>query len=154
MAYSEIRGDNMIRVIEKRTDKLMEELSSIWEGSVRSTHTFLTEGDIVKLYPFVKEGLLAVEHLIVLEQDDKILGFIGIQNHKIEMLFIDGKSFNKGYGKKLVAYGIKHYDVDQVSVNEDNTHAKSFYKRLGFKVYDRHELDEQGMPFPILDMKL
>lgn len=144
----------MIKVIAERNDELIETLFELWNGSVRKTHTFLKEEDIVKLYPFVKEGLLHVEKLAVLEEEGKMLGFIGVQDHKIEMLFIDKDYFKKGYGKKLVDYSINHFDVNEVSVNEDNVNAKDFYEKLGFKIYDRHELDDQGMPFPILDMKL
>lgn len=144
----------MIKVIAERNDELIETLFELWNGSVRKTHTFLKEEDIVKLYPFVKEGLLHVEKLAVLEEEGKMLGFIGVQDHKIEMLFIDKDYFKKGYGKKLVDYSISHFDVNEVSVNEDNVNAKDFYEKLGFKIYDRHELDDQGMPFPILDMKL
>lgn len=32
--------------------------------------------------------------------------------------------------------------------------ARDFYEHLGFKVYKRSELDEQGNPYPILYMKL
>ena len=32
--------------------------------------------------------------------------------------------------------------------------AKGFYEHMGFKVYKRNELDEQGNPYPILYMKL
>lgn len=144
----------MIKVIEERKDALVEKLFDLWNGSVRKTHTFLKEEDIVKLYPFVKEGLKHIEKLAVLEKGQKMLGFIGVQDHKIEMLFIDKGQFKKGYGKKLVDYSIEHFDVNEVSVNEDNVNAKDFYEKLGFKVYARHELDDQGMPFPILDMKL
>lgn len=144
----------MIKIINDRDSELMDTLFELWNGSVRKTHDFLQEEDIVKLYPFVKEGLLHIEKLAILEKAGKIVGFIGVQDHKIEMLFIDEKEFKKGYGKELVDYSIEHFDVNEVSVNEDNTNAKDFYEKIGFKVYDRHELDDQGMPFPILDMKL
>lgn len=31
---------------------------------------------------------------------------------------------------------------------------KGFYEHMGFKVYERSEIDEQGNPYPILFMKL
>ena len=39
-------------------------------------------------------------------------------------------------------------------IYEQNPNAKVFYEHLGFKVYKRTELDEQGNPYPILYMKL
>lgn len=35
-----------------------------------------------------------------------------------------------------------------------NTVPKGFYEHLGFKVYKRSEIDEQGNPYPILYMRL
>ena len=49
---------------------------------------------------------------------------------------------------------IERYNVNELAVNEQNPNAKVFYKHLGFKVYKRVELDEQGNPYPILYMKL
>ena len=45
------------------------------------------------------------------------------------------------------------YEND-LAVNEDNPHAKSFYEHMGFKVYQRNELDDQGNPYPVLYMRL
>ena len=32
--------------------------------------------------------------------------------------------------------------------------AKDFYEHMGFKVYQRNELDDQGNPYPVLYMRL
>ncbi|MDO5394203.1 MAG: GNAT family N-acetyltransferase, partial [Mycoplasmatota bacterium] len=48
----------------------------------------------------------------------------------------------------------KKYGINEVAVNEQNPMAKGFYEHVGFRVYKRTELDEQGDPFPILYMKL
>lgn len=39
-------------------------------------------------------------------------------------------------------------------MNEQNFIAKAFYERMGFKVFKRTDLDEQGNPYPLLYMKL
>ena len=70
------------------------------------------------------------------------------------MLFIAGEQRGKGFGKKLMQYGIEQYDVNFLTVNEQNPLAKSFYEYMGFKTYKRTELDEQGNPYPILYMRL
>jgi putative acetyltransferase len=41
-----------------------------------------------------------------------------------------------------------------LAVNEQNPQAKGFYEHLGFQVYKRADIDEQGNPYPILYMKL
>ena len=48
---------------------------------------------------------------------------------------------------------IDSYAVDELTVNEQNPRAAAFYEHMGFEVYKRTELDEQGNPYPLLYMK-
>ena len=79
---------------------------------------------------------------------------MGIENNKLEMLFIISECRGKGIGKKMLLYGIENYGINDLAVNEDNPQAKCFYEHIGFKVYQRNELDDQGKPYPVLYMKL
>lgn len=79
---------------------------------------------------------------------------MGIENQKLEMLFIKNSERKKELGKKLLIYGIEKYNINELTINEQNLNAKSFYEHMGFKVYKRTDLDEQGNPYPILYMKL
>ena len=79
---------------------------------------------------------------------------MGIEGPKLEMLFIKNSERRKGLGRQLLNYGIKNYNINELAVNEQNPNAKEFYEHLGFKVYKRTELDEQGNPYPILYMRL
>ena len=82
------------------------------------------------------------------------IAFMGMNNSKLEMLFVKNSERGKGLGKQLLSYGIEKYNVNELVVNEQNPNAKAFYEHLGFKVYKREELDEQGNPYPILYMKI
>ncbi len=137
-----------------RTNILTENLTALWSESVRASHDFLTEDDIVNLMPFVKMGLCSIETLIVKYNNDLPIAFMGIQNHKIEMLFVAPLYFGNGIGKDLIKYAIENYDVRYVDVNEQNPSAIGFYEHLGFRTFERTEFDDQGNPFPILKMKL
>jgi len=91
--------------------------------------------------------------LIILEDTSKQpLGFMGISNHTLEMLFIADKNRGKGLGKQLLTYGIEHYAVQELTVNEQNPLARGFYEHMGFQTYKRSEFDEQGNNYPILYM--
>lgn len=79
---------------------------------------------------------------------------MGTKDQKIEMLFVNDKERNKGLGKQLVSYGIINYNIKEVTVNEQDNDAKGFYEHIGFKVYKKEELDEQGNHYLILYMKL
>lgn len=48
---------------------------------------------------------------------------------------------------------MEHYHVDELTVNEQNPQVRAFYGHMGFAVTERHELDDQGQPFPILIMR-
>lgn len=53
------------------------------------------------------------------------------------MLFIAEQERGKGFGKKLLTYGIERCSVNDLAVNEQNPLAKGFYEYMGFKVYKR-----------------
>lgn len=144
----------MITVNPDRIDTLIETLTTLWEASVRATHHFLNENDIQKLIPFVKMRLSDIETLVVAEENQKPVIFMGIEADKIEMLFVSPDCFGKGIGRKLAELGISRYGVRYVDVNEQNLQATGFYRHIGFEVFERNELDEQGNLFPILKMKL
>lgn len=79
---------------------------------------------------------------------------MGIEDTKLEMLFIKNSERGKGLGKQLLNYGIENYNVNRLVVNEQNPNTKGFYEYMGFKTYKRNKLDEQGNPYPILYMRL
>ena len=78
---------------------------------------------------------------------------MGIAEHRLEMFFISASERGKGLGKELLKYGIETYSVADLAVNEQNPLAKAFYEHMGFEVYRRTELDEQGNPYPLLYMR-
>lgn len=138
-----------------RTDTLIEELTRVWEDSVRKTHLFLQEDAISEIRKFVPDALREVPHLAVaVNSVGKSVGFMGVDDFRIEMLFIAPCARGKGIGKLLVQYGIDTYSIKTVTVNEQNPQAVGFYAHLGFEVYKRTECDEQGRPYPLLYMKL
>ncbi|MGL5617168.1 MAG: GNAT family N-acetyltransferase, partial [Sarcina sp.] len=127
----------------------------VWERAVRSTHKFLSEKDINSLKPIVTEGVKYISTLLVVRNENgTIKAFMGIDDFKIEMLFVNNEDRGNGIGKALVQYGIEKLNISYVDVNEQNPQGVDFYKYMGFEVFERAELDEQGNPFPILHMKL
>lgn len=141
--------------INKRNLSLIEKLIDVWKRSVRETHLFLSNEEIEEIKNFVPMALKSVPHLIIENDVNGVpIAFMGIDDGKLEMLFIDPRERGKGLGRKLLEYGITKYGVKEVVVNEQNPQAKGFYEHMGFKVYERSEIDEQGNPYPILFMKL
>lgn len=141
--------------ISERTEPLINTLLGVWEKSVRATHLFLPENEILNIKSnFLPEALANISHLIVVQNNDKSVAFMGIEGQKLEMLFVTPEERGKGIGKKLIEYGIRNYSINELAVNEQNPQAKGFYEHLGFEVCKRSEIDEQGNPYPILYMQL
>jgi putative acetyltransferase len=133
-----------------------ERLLELWERSVRATHHFLEDSDVVALRPLVAEELAsdAVDWWVLVSATEALIGFLGFASDTIEALFIDPDHHGQGGGKFLVAHaqslGAGALAVD---VNEQNEAALRFYKTLGFSVVGRSPTDAGGRPFPMLHMK-
>ena len=139
----------------KQRTNILSQLLEIWEDSVRATHHFLSDAEVNQIKKYVPQALTGVKHLIVAENEIGIpVAVMGTQDHRLEMLFISPEERGKGLGKRLLQYGIKTYAVERVAVNEQNPQAKGFYEHMGFQVYKRTDLDEQGNPYPLLYMSL
>lgn len=141
--------------VKERTITLINQLLEVWEDSVKATHLFLSSEEIKNIKEYVPQALKGVSNLVVIENEDNTpIAFMGIEDTKLEMLFIKNNERGKELGKQLLNYGIKNYSINEVAVNEQNPNAKGFYEYMGFKTYKRTELDEQGNHYPILYMRL
>ena len=131
-----------------------EELTELWEASVRATHHFIPEQYILKLKPLVWSVYLRSMPVYTVRGPERIEGFMGINGDMLEMLFVHPQAMGKGVGKKLLKYAINSCRVRYVDVNEQNEQAYGFYRHLGFKVIGRDATDASGEPYPILHLKL
>ena len=139
---------------EERTTALLHYLTYIWEQSVKATHLFLSAEEISEIKPYVIRVLREIPCLVIAKDEDGfIIGFMGVENDKLEMLFISPDSRGKGIGKALIQYGIETFSINEVTVNEQNPQAIGFYEHMGFEVNKRTDLDEQGRPYPLLYMR-
>lgn len=121
---------------------------------VRATHRFLSDVEVRQIKEYVPQAMQGVAHLIVAENEtSQIVAFMGVENDRLEMLFLAPAERGKGIGRKLVQYGVEMYGVREVTVNEQNPEAVGFYEHLGFETYKRTDLDEKGNPYPLLYMR-
>lgn len=131
-------------------------LLDIWESSVRATHHFLKEENILFFKQTIHEHKYfeMVELACVRDTQGNILGFLGTDDDSLEMLFVHADAIGKGVGKALLNHAIEAIKVTRVDVNEQNEQAVGFYLHHGFKTVSRSELDGTGKPFPILHLVL
>lgn len=144
---------NDFDVVTERTPELVGQLVDVWERSVRKTHAFLSEEEIAEIKLFVPQTLASVETLVVAKRDGSPVGFMGVQDGRLEMLFLDPEARGRGLGRALLTYGIEQLGVNELTVNEQNPQAVGFYEHLGFKTHRRTETDEEGRPYPLLYMR-
>jgi len=132
-----------------------ETIVEIWEASVRATHAFLPEEDILYFRPLILEKYLdAVDLRGARDDDGRIAGFLGVADDKLEMLFLAPERRGQGLGRLLLEVAVREMGVTKVDVNEQNPGAVGFYAHCGFRVVSRDPLDGLGKPYPILHMEL
>ena len=59
--------------VKERTPLLIEQLTKVWESSVRATHLFLSDNDINHIKEYVPQALKEVDHLLIIETIRKSL---------------------------------------------------------------------------------
>lgn len=118
------------------------------------SHGFLTESDIDRLRPVVRQAVREIPVLAVAAEGEELVGFAGVAEQNIEMLFVVPEYIGKGVGGRLLRWAIGEQGAQYIDVNEQNPLAVAVYKHIGFQVYERSETDDQGQAFPILRMKL
>ena len=140
--------------IQERDPQIVAELLKVWEASVWETHLFFSEEEVNKIKTYVPQALSGVEHLIVArEESGETAGVMGVEKKRLEMLFLSPEVRGKGLARQLLQYGTANYDVQELTVNEQNPGAVGFYRHLGFETYKRTDHDEEGNPYPLLYMK-
>jgi len=126
----------------------------LWELSVRASHFFLPEDYLQKIKSLLPSILPTVKLFVHFDKDNQtITGFVGVSEEKIEMLFIHPDNRGQGIGRLLNKFAVEQLQTYKVDVNEQNEQAVSFYKKMGYKVVGRTEVDGLGKPFPILQME-
>lgn len=130
-------------------------LVQLWEASVRATHDFLPSGYIDALRPrMATEFLPAVDLRAWSDDAGPVLGFVGVAQGNVEMLFVAPEARGRGIGAALLRHAIDAMGARSVDVNEQNPQATGFYLRMGFEIAGRSPLDGQGEPFPLLHLRL
>lgn len=142
-----------MKEITRCSDKDYLTLVEIWERSVRATHFFLREEDIIEIKSSLVPLYFPNVDLYSVSDNGRLTGFIGLNADVIEMLFVDSQFRGRGYGSLLIDFA-KQRGATKVDVNEQNISAFEFYKSKGFRLIGRDETDESGRPYPILHLSL
>lgn len=140
--------------IKPYEEKYREQMISVWEKSVKATHHFVTSEEVYRLKELVKEIDFNSFSVYCLTSENKVLGFLGVENNVIESLFLDPDYTGQKFGTKLMRFALDNLKADKVNVNEQNLDAIKFYSKFGFVTYEKTEKDSYGNDYPILKMQI
>ena len=98
-----------IQTIENRMPELIGVLTQVWEDSVRATHNFLMPGDVERIKEYVPQAIGGIGKLAVaFNEQDRPVGFLGVEGEMIEMLFLDPAVRGNGLGRSND--GLRHQE--------------------------------------------
>lgn len=110
-------------------DKIME----IWLNSNIEAHNFIDKSYWEKNFEMVKNALPQAD-IYIYEENNNIMGFVGLVENYIAGIFVEKNFRGKGTGKKLLDYAKSIKNNLTLNVYEKNIDAVKFYKREGFTV--------------------
>ncbi|MGB3696337.1 MAG: GNAT family N-acetyltransferase [Gordonia sp. (in: high G+C Gram-positive bacteria)] len=130
------------------------DLVAIWRSAVLATHDFLDAADFATIESRLATDYFPAVTLVVAERDGAPVGFAGVVDGSLEMLFVADEMRGTGVGGALLAHAVTDHAVTRVDVNEQNPDAVGFYLHRGFTRVGRSDLDGDGRPYPILHLAL
>lgn len=72
--------------------------------------------------------------VFLLEEGERLLGFIAYDQHWLHHLYIHPNEIGKGYGARLLKIALQNASILQLWAFQKNTRAIEFYKKHGFIV--------------------
>lgn len=119
----------------KQTD--IDNVMEIWLTENIKAHDFIPKEYWEKNFEYVKKVLPNAEIYVYVE-NEKIAGFIGLNDNYIEGIFIDSKYQYKGIGTALLNKAKKMKDELTLSAYKKNTKAIQFYLKNEFKIVEKN----------------
>lgn len=129
-------------------------LVEIWRTSVDATHDFLAAEHRASIEQKLPTDYLPNVRLAVAEREGQAVGFAGTADGDLAMLFVHAEQRGSGIGSALLRHVIEEHGVTTVDVNEQNEQAVAFYRHSGFEITGRSPVDSDGLPYPLLHMRL
>lgn len=127
----------MIRPFETND---LSRVIELWLETNKQAHDFIENTYWEGKYAEVKKMMPAAE-LYVYEENNAILGFVGLMDTYLAGIFIDTTYQSRGIGKQLVDAAKDSKERLLLQVYTKNKRAVSFYSREGFSIIEE-KVDE------------
>jgi len=131
-----------IKKTTQLTEKELETIMAIWLQTNLEAHPFVAPTYWQENKAFVRAALPKAT-LILAEEEDQIIGFLGLMDNYIAGIFIKKAFQGKGIGQKLLQVAKEEQDVLSLAVYRENQAAYAFYQKQGF-VQQKRTIDETG----------
>ena len=120
----------MVRKLQKSD---IDSVADIWLDTNLKAHSFIPAKYWKGNFELVKEMLLQAE-VYIYENNQKIHGFIGLNDEYIEGIFVSDEMQSQGIGKALINYVKNKRKKLLLNVYQKNIRAIFFYQREGFEI--------------------
>lgn len=130
----------MIRNFQKQD---AEQVMKLWLEGNKEAHSFIPKDYWEANLEMVQEQLLQAE-VYVYEAENRIQGFIGLQEDYISGIFVKQECRSTGIGKQLLEHVKARHAVLTLHVYQQNQRAVAFYRREGFSVIAEEIESETG----------
>ena len=124
----------MIRKFEKNDINAVME---IWVNENIRTHNFIAKEYWKDNYEYVKD-ILPKADIYVYILDEKIVGFVGVNNNYIEGIFVDINNQHSGIGTSLLDRIKENKDNLTLNVYKKNANAIKFYEKNNFIITSKN----------------
>ncbi|MET1238394.1 GNAT family N-acetyltransferase [Enterococcus faecalis] len=120
-----------IKKTTQLTEKELETIMAIWLQTNLEAHPFVAPTYWQENKAFVRTALPKAT-LILAEEEDQIIGFLGLMDNYIAGIFIKKAFQGKGIGQKLLQVAKEEQDLLSLAVYRKNQAAYAFYQKQGF----------------------
>ena len=119
----------------------IEEVGDIWLSNNITAHFFIPDSYWKQNLLDVKKAMLEAE-VYIFQEEEKILGFIGLEQENIAGIFVRAENQSQGIGKQLLDFCKQKRIKLILNVYQKNPRAIQFYQREGFEII-QEGIDEQ-----------
>ena len=120
-------------MIRKYKESDLPTVIEIWYEASTIAHPFLKREFVARVKKDMEEIYIPKGETWVFEDDERIIGFIGMIGNEIGGLFVKPDQQSKGIGTKLVDFIKQFHSELEVEVFKENPIGRAFYDKYGFK---------------------
>jgi putative acetyltransferase len=134
MEYYLALSEEIINAVSNIVPVITEEypvIEDIWQKATEANDPTVKRDDIPIILANLRNNLPHLRLISIRDAENSILGFAGIDEKKLELLYVHPDHTGNGYGKKLLVNAV-WIGASHLEVIEGNEKAISLYNKFGF----------------------